>query len=305
MALRDTIDIWFSLLKDNWEECDFFYDVEQGQNTRHDEVYRRYGDLPDGRHFGVYVWPKTQAWPPESVMMIVSETGEMQTNSGFDARWNVLGDDRWPLAAAASPSGKTIVWIKDEKLWAWHEDRKEKCIVWDDGDTLTSRLEDRRVLDAIMRADGILEVYCENKIFGYLCDEDIVLVPWEDGWIPANERENPWAEQPLEYWPDSFAVMIRKEDDGYGFYECGLRRVCFEQGLEVIKAGMLAGNPDLESVTIPASVKEVQTWAFGICTNLKNLVIEGDLSRVADWAADAFEACACEEYYLRLRNSGR
>ena len=83
-----------------------------------------------------------------------------------------------------------------------------------------------------------------------------------------------------------------------------MRRVCFEAGLEVIKPGMLADNPDLESVTIPASVKEVGAWAFGSCTNLKELVIEGDLSRVAEWAPDAFEACACEEEYLRLRNAG-
>ena len=82
-----------------------------------------------------------------------------------------------------------------------------------------------------------------------------------------------------------------------------MRRVCFETGLEVIKAGMLAENPDLESVTIPESVKEVQTWAFGCCSKLKNLVIRGDLSRVANWAENAFESCACEEYYLRIRNS--
>ena len=66
---------------------------------------------------------------------------------------------------------------------------------------------------------------------------------------------------------------------------------------------MLADNPDLESVTIPESVKEVQAWAFGSCTNLKKLVIEGDLSRVANWANDAFEGCACEETYLRLRST--
>ena len=106
-------------------------------------------------------------------------------------------------------------------------------------------------------------------------------------------------------WPDEFAVMIRKEDDEGDYYSCGIRRVCFEPGLEIIKPEILADNPDLESVTIPASVKEVQTWAFGCCTNLKNLVIEGDLSRVANWAPDAFDACACEEQYLRLRNTDR
>ena len=99
--------------------------------------------------------------------------------------------------------------------------------------------------------------------------------------------------------------MIRSEDDDYDYYSCGVRGVCFEPGLEIIKPGMLADNPDLESVTIPVSVKDVQTWAFGCCTNLKNLVIEGDLSRVANWAPDAFEGCACEEQYLRLRSADR
>ena len=305
MKLRSSIDVWFSRLEDNWEECGFFYDFSTDRNDRHDKTYRRYGDLPDGRHFGVYIWPGSEAWPDASIMMIVGETGEMQVNTEIDGRWDARNDERWPLAAAASPSGKSIVWLKDEKLWVWHEDRKDRCFLPEDGEVLSGRIGDLRVLDAIMRADGILELYCENEeVFGYLCDEDIVLVPWEDGWIPANERENPWSGQRPEYWPDSFAVMIREKDDKYAFYDCGVRRVCFEQGLEVIKAGVLASNPELGSVTIPASVKEVQSWAFGICTNLKDLVIEGDLSRAADWPADIFEGCACEEYYLRLRNAG-
>ena len=136
-------------------------------------------------------------------------------------------------------------------------------------------------------------------------------VRFEQCWIPASKAESPSrnAELPdinrVDYWPDSFAIMIRSEDDEYDYYDCGVRRVCFEPGLEVIKPGMLAGNPDLESVTILASVKEVRTWAFGCCKNLKNLVIEGDLSRVANWAQDAFDGCACEENYLRLWNADR
>ena len=159
----------------------------------------------------------------------------------------------------------------------------------------------------------------DGRTMGYLCDEDIVLDHvvfyrndrYEDYWIPANKAEAPCRNtgfpdiNRVDYWPDSFAVMIRSEDDEYDYYSCGVRRVCFEPGLEVIKPGMLADNPDLESVTIPASVEEVQAWAFGCCTNLKKLVIEGDLSRVANWAQDAFDGCACEEKYLRLRNAGR
>ena len=311
--LRSTTGIKLSWLKDNWEECDFRYNVSMDPDDWHYEVYRRYGDLPDGRHFGVYIWPKSEAWPPQSVMMIVDKTGKMQTNTIMDDRWDAVDADRWPLAAVASPSGKSIVWLKDGRIWVWREDKRDNSFWPDDGEELTDRIEGIPVYDALMRDDGILVLFQEGKGYAYLCDEDIVLIRnvEEDCWIPANNAESPCRNDlfpnrnRVDYWPDSFAVMIRAEDDEGDYYSCGIRRVCFEPGLEVIKPEILADNPDLESVTIPASVKDVQTWAFGCCTNLKNLVIEGDLSRVADWAEDAFDCCACEEQYLRIRGTGR
>ena len=307
--LRSTTGIKLSWLKDNWEECDFRYNVSTDPDNWHYEVYRRYGDLPDGRHFGVYIWPKSEAWPPQSVMMIVDKTGKMQTNTIMDDRWDAVDADRWPLAAVASPSGKSIVWLKDGRIWVWREDKRDNSFWPDDGEELTNRIEGIPVYDTLMRDDGILVLFQEGKVYAYLCDEDIVLVRNVEGdcWIPANNAEAPKRNEVfpsrVDYWPDSFAVMIRAEDDEGDYYSCGIRRVCFEPGLEVIKPEILADNPDLESVTIPASVKDVQTWAFGCCTNLKDLVIEGDLSRVANWAEDAFDACACEEQYLRLRNA--
>ncbi len=309
--LRPATGISLSWRKDNWEECDFRYNVSMDPNDWHEAVYRRYGDLPDGRHFGVYIWPKSEVWPEVSAMMIVSEDGEMQVNTIIDDRWDAQEADRWPLAAAASPSGKTIVWLKDNRIWVWHEDKRDKRFLPDDGDYLTDRIGCLPVLDAIMRKDGILVLDLEGseRSYAYLCDEDIVLVRYEDCWIPADKAEAPcWnavMQDHVDYWPDSFAVMVCEEDDEYDYYSCGVRRVCFEPGLEIIKPGMLADNPNLESVTIPASVKEVCTWAFGSCTNLKNLVIEGEPSRVANWAENAFEGCACEEIYLRLRSTGR
>ena len=315
--LRPTTGIDLSCLKDNWEECDFRYNVSMDQDDWHYEVYRRYGDLPDGRHFGVYIWPKHEEWPPTSTMMILSRDGTMQTNSVMDDSWEADEADRWPLAAVATPSGKSIVWLKGGRIWVWREDwRRDKQDMRfqpDDGEELTNRIEGIPVYDALMRDDGILVLFQEGKRYAYLCDEDIVLVRNADEgcWIPANKAESPYRNDyssdmnRVNYWPDEFAVMIRKEDDEGDYYSCGIRRVCFEPGLEVIKREILADNPDLESVTIPASVKDVQTWAFGCCTNLKNLVIEGDLSRVANWAPDAFDACACEQQYLHLRSTGR
>ena len=311
MKLRPTTGIELSYLKDNWEECDFRYNVSLNPDDWHYEVYRRYGDLPGGSHFGVYIWPESEAFSPASTMMIVDKSGEMRTNTVIKESWSTQDSVFWPMAAAASPSGKSIVWLKDGRIWIWSEDKREKRFLPDGGDDLTDRIEGIPVYDALMRDDGILVLFQEGKVYAYLCDEDIVLVRNADEgcWIPASKAESPYRNEVfpsrVDYWPDEFSVMIRKEDDEYDYYSCGIRRVCFEPGLEVIKPGMLADNPDLESVTIPASVKEVQSWAFGCCTNLKNLVIEGDLSRVANWARDAFEGCACEEYYLRLRNAER
>ena len=310
MKLRPTTGIELSYLKDNWEECDFRYNVSLNPDDWHYEVYRRYGDLPGGSHFGVYIWPESEAFSPASTMMIVDKSGEMRTNTVIKESWSTQDSVFWPMAAAASPSGKSIVWLKDGRIWIWSEDKREKRFLPDGGDDLTDRIEGIPVYNALMRDDGILVLFQEGKVYAYLCDEDIVLVRNADEgcWIPASKAESPYRNEVfpsrVDYWPDEFAVMIRKEDDEYDYYSCGIRRVCFEPGLEVIKPGMLADNPDLESVTIPASVKEVQSWAFGCCTNLKNLVIEGDLSRVANWARDAFEGCACEEKYLCLRSGG-
>lgn len=310
MKLRPTTGIELSYLKDNWEECDFRYNLSLKPDDWHNEVYRRYGDLPDGSHFGVYIWPKSEAFSPASTMMIVDKSGEMRTNTVIKESWSTQDSVFWPMAAAATPSGKSIVWLKDGRIWIWSEDKREKRFLPDGGDDLTDRIEGIPVYDALMRDDGILVLFQEGKVYAYLCDEDIVLVRNADEgcWIPASKAESPYRNEVfpsrVDYWPDEFAVMIRKEDDEYDYYSCGIRRVCFEPGLEVIKPGMLADNPDLESVTIPASVKEVQSWAFGCCTNLKNLVIEGDLSRVANWARDAFEGCACEEKYLCLCSGG-
>ena len=50
--------------------------------------------------------------------------------------------------------------------------------------------------------------------------------------------------------------------------------------------------------------KQMESFAFGCCGSLKNLIIEGDLSRVAKWAEDAFDGCPCEKYYKQIRGQG-
>ena len=164
-----------------------------------------------------------------------------------------------------------------------------------------------------MREAGIEhETVEDGETFGIFCDEYMFLKPYEGGWIPGDEAAAGRIERPMNYWPESLMLMIRKEDTGWQavnnadsiyYNNCSVRRVCFEPGLEVIKHGILAMNYDLETLVIPAFVKQVESFAFGCCENLKNLTIEGDLSRVANWAEDAFDGCGCEEYYKQLREN--
>ncbi|MBP5304018.1 MAG: hypothetical protein J6Z00_03945 [Clostridia bacterium] len=45
-----------------------------------------------------------------------------------------------------------------------------------------------------------------------------------------------------------------------------------------------------------------EAYAFSDCENLQELIIEGDLLRVANWDKKAFAHSPCEETYLKIRN---
>ena len=300
----------FSWMEDNWEECDFQYNFTMDPDDLRDGVYRRYGDLPGGRHFGVSIWPKSDVFPPCSAMMIVNKKGRMQVNTEIDGRWDVVPQrDLWPQAAAASPSGKSIVWLKDGKIGAWQEDRKEKRFLQDDGHELTDRLDNVLVQDAVMRTDGILVMFMKDgRTMGYLCDADMILFRWDDGWLPKTDEH--WKlseaikEGVLDTCPEDIFVMVH-ESDSWGEYDgCGVKRVFFNPGVERIEFEILANNPDLEKIVIPSYVEYVEWAAFQNCVNLRELVVNGDPARVAKWDAEAFKGCPCEEEYLRMRSGG-
>ena len=315
VTLRNPIGVWFSQLDGNREERGFYYCFSQNEDDRHNAFYRYYGDLPDGRHFGAYVFSSMTSWadfkdPPFTGIVIVEENGKMQTSTPAEQMHLQPDEHYFPTAIVASPSGKTLVWITKGELWSWHMVFPEKLFLTDDGEKET-RFGGRKVRDARMHADGILEVLLEDgETFGIFCDEYMFLKPFEGGWIPGDEAAAGRIERPMNYWPESLILMIRKEDTGWQavnnvdsiyYNNCSVRRVCFEPGLEVIKRGILAMNYELETLVIPAFVKQVESFAFGCCENLKNLTIEGDLSRVANWAEDAFDGCGCEGYYKQLK----
>ena len=298
MKLRDTVEVWFSELVDNREECDFHW---YSGDRRKDSRYGRCGDLPDGRHFGASFVPAFgDPWGRESAIVIVGEDGELQHDTPVSTgKW-----DSWPMAMAVSPGGRSLVWLtSDNQLGVWTQ-KKEGFITWD-GQSLNKRLGERSILDVKMHADGILKIECKGgENAGYLCDADIVLIPWKSGWTPIAKEccDLSYALKNglIQTCPDSLFVRICEDDDWGAYAGCGVKKVFFDESVERIEGEILADNPDLETVVIPASVRQVDWHAFSGCTGLKNLVIEGNLSRVKQWNEDAFEGCPCEEYYSRI-----
>ena len=299
MELRDTTDVWFSELESNWEECDFYW--FSWKDRRKNGRYRRYGDLEDGRHFGAgYVPAFGDPWASESAIVIVDETGELRSDtSSYIKEWN-----RWPKAMAASPDGKCIAWLTEDGLLGVWNQNEDGYVLWN-GECLNERLAEPSVEDVKINDHSILEIRCgSGKTGRYMCGADTVLSPWEDGWRPVQGEcgniSYALEHGQLDTCPDWLYVLI-SEMDSWGAYEGrGVRNVCFEHGLERIEGRILADNPGLESVVIPESVRFVDWQAFGNCTNLKNLVIEGDLSRVLKWDREAFEGCPCNGYYTEL-----
>lgn len=299
MKLLETTGVWFSELENNWEECDFHW-FSWG-DRRKDERYRCYGELKDGRRFGAgYVPAFGDPWARESAIVIVDETGELRSDtSSYIKEWN-----RWPKAMAVSPDEKSVVWLtEDGLLGVWNQD-EDKYLLWD-GECLNKRLEEPSVADVKINEDGILEIRGgSGKTRGYLCVADTVLSPCKDGWRPVAEEcgniSYALEHGQLDTCPDWLCVMI-SEYDAWGAYDGkGVKNVCFEHGLERIEGRILADNPSLESVVIPDSVSFVDWQAFGNCTSLNDLVIEGDLSRVLKWDREAFEGCPCNGYYTEL-----
>ena len=314
--LLDFAGVWFSQQDQPREERKFYYNLSDGREKDHEEVYRYYGDMPDGSCVGTYVFPSMISFadfrdPPFTGIVIVDKDGKMKTETPAE-HMQLQPDEHWfPTAIAVSPTGRTLVWVTGGELWTWHMVLPDGVFLTDDGEPET-RFGERKVADARMQKDGILEVLLEDgETFGIFCDEDMFLLPFEDGWIAGDEAAKHNMGFPMSYWPESLILMITGEDIGWrpnsiesnAYNECDVRRVCFEPSLETIKKGVLAMNTRLEKVVIPGHVKMVESFAFGDCDNLKELVIEGDLSRVADWAEDAFDGCACEDYYKQIRNT--
>lgn len=305
--LRNPIGVWFSELKDNWEEVDFInHDFYKELPFR--DRYRYYGNFPDGSQYGAWYSPKHEPWPANIDIQIVDEKGEFKSGTcaeGCSYSWRDL---HWPTAIVASPSGRCLVWLIEGKLWEWHME-KEGLFLSEGEECLTKVLGERRAQDAVMHPDGILEIkFVFGENIGYFCDARAVLDKTENGWESLEEESYKFSPKYRDFdpsvtpIPSSLVVTISDEQYWGDLSGSGISRVRFASGLKKIEGELLSDNPELDYVVIPPHIEYVDWWAFARCSGLKHLVIEGDLSRVANWDKDAFEGCPCEDYYLMIRN---
>ena len=73
----------------------------------------------------------------------------------------------FPIAIVPSPTGKSLAWITEGDLWTWCMHFREGRFIGDEG-TMETRFGDRKVSDARMHEDGILEVNIEGEGMGVI-----------------------------------------------------------------------------------------------------------------------------------------
>lgn len=104
-----------------------------------------------------------------------------------------------------------------------------------------------------------------------------IIVPEKlHGWIyDKNGRVEYLSEESYSIAPEAFK------------YCTSVRKIEFENGIEVIPHGLCEGMTYLEEVVLPQSVYAIDNGAFRLCENLKKI----DLSKVQYIGRSAFEGC--------------
>jgi len=314
MTLSKGIGARFSELKDNHEPAPYWV-----WNKRDVRTYACYGVLPNGRSFGVANTPTEEnSYARDAV--IIAEDGEI-TACGWAFPDGGIGNHYpEPEVMLASPSAKTIVWLGGGELWVWQRDEKLQLFITG----CTKRIHipgDAAVLDARMNGNDKLDLWCEGGArHVYSCDGDVLvhdhhatelcwsaaggtIVPLTHAAEAHPEGIRGYMESCMYASPEVDGFLIGGDVTLGGWNLCGLfaRELRFAPEVERIEAGAFSMLGELERAVIPASVRMVEDRAFQYCDKLTDLVIEGDLSRVASWHEDAFQECPCEAEYLNLR----
>ena len=264
-----------------------------------------YGELPDGRMYGVKSFPVTgDPWSREYRTVVTDAAGTLcQGSSGLPHSQNM------PAVLTASPSGRTLIWYDSGMLalgdlinvlngWPW--------------ELVHQRLPGEPIItDARLLQNGLLTLSLANRErWACFCDGMALLKETEEGWVL-------W-----RYPVDAPGYSLEAEDlDAAGIRLVGLcldesvhtvpfhafsgleplRSVELPAGLNRIEAYAFEDDAQLEAIRIPAEVDEVEYRAFGGCASLRRLEILGDPARLIRWDESAFEGCPCASNYLRLR----
>lgn len=309
MALTTAVGKRFSELKDNHEPSRY---TPREYVAWHD--FECYGYLPDGSYFGVGKDRGVDECWYDNLFLVDAESRALAYPLEHDAPF--LGYAYpMPDAIVASPSGRSIVWLAGGQLWTWLLNREREVF---------SSFEAHRVFipggaavsDARMNTNGMLDVWCEDgNRYEYACDIDALLAPGKWGPLLCT----------YPYSLDWYACECRTSCDAYfkacaealpnvtGLLVCanaelpeshelpdGFREVRFASDYGCVEPLEFA-NMKFERVVLSAGVAEVGQCAFAWNSILGELVIEGEASRIAKWAADAFDGCPCEEAYLERR----
>ena len=302
MPLINNIDVPFSRLRENHEEAT----VRFGKNgDTENSLFTCYGYLPNGDRYGVAeigVWFDPGYYEHDAI--VVGPDGENKDK--------ILLKDHYfsgfPDAMTASPTGRRIIWKIGGEVFCWDSTAMQSPVVRIN-DYLPEKTE---ISDAVMRENGLLDLICSDSISRrYLCDTDALLV-LKSGSLTAYCGEDSCSlfNQILQdvLCEDSTVNSIVLRDDvervePTAFSDCGLHELRLSQSLQYIGYGAFENNPALGKIFVPAGVTDVESHAFGGCTGLRDLVIEGDPVRARLWAVDAFSGCPCEEAYQQIRAS--
>lgn len=302
MTLRATVGARFSELVDNHEPSRY---TPREYVSWHD--FECYGHLPDGSYFGVgKLRDIDECWYDDFFLVDAEGRALAYAYKHFRS----VG---MPEAAVASPSGKSIVWLVDGQLWTWLRNPEREGFASFEGHQVHIP-DDAAVADARMNANGVMDVWCaDGSRYEYACDADALLAPGK--WGPlliyphsldlyALERGtscDSYLRACVEALPGIAGLLICAYAESLGSINLpgAFREVRFASDCDCVEDYMLAGAR-LERVVLPVGVREVGQHAFAWNRGLCELVIEGDISRIAGWAADAFEDCPCEEEYLEL-----
>lgn len=200
-----------------------------------------------------------------------------------------------------NPEEGTVLWRKDRKLYRWESpfvhfseeqlmddlpedftlkalDEKKQCRIRPDDVCLFDFRHGRYVIEKdgeeyfgipdLMRSD---DPDCVSLDF----DEDIEL---ENLFLPPGIRV-------LAQWPCSRCRVYTK-------------RLLLPEELESVEEAALGALSGLTRMNLPESLTNLEPQ-YGL-TDLREVIIEGDLSRMENWCRDAFPESPCAEAYRAL-----